>query len=261
MIPQPMLNTGYVPINEPATAFAPVPQTTPVLPSMYVAPISGLPILMQGKQPSCVGHAVAWAIMQREMKRDGSFKLLSPRFLYALSKQSDGINDQGTSISNVIRIAEEIGCCEDRYFPNDVSLPYEQYIDISKIPAEAYANAATHKIKKETTHFLSDLSYNGLKTAIYQNDVVIVGMDISDAWWTALDGTVTWEAAKISPIRPPHPATSRHCIDLYAYNDNAVEGKLNALMNWWSKDWASMGTAFFYGDERPFIYQAAVINV
>src|ERR1700710_2025840 len=100
MIPQPMLNTGYIPINEPVAAFAPIPQTSPVLPSMYVAPITGLPILMQSKQPSCVGHGVAWAMMQREMKRDGSFKLLSPRFLYALSKQSDGLLGEGTSVSH-----------------------------------------------------------------------------------------------------------------------------------------------------------------
>jgi len=62
-------------------------------------------------------------------------------------------------------------------------------------------------------------------------------------------------------IRPPHPATSRHCIDLYAYNDDALDGKLNGLMNWWSQDWGVKGTAFFYGNERPYIYQAAVIEL
>lgn len=38
-------------------------------------------------------------------------------------------------------------------------------------------------------------------------------------------------------------------------------GKLNGLMNWWSKDLGNKGTAFFYGDERPYIYQAAVITL
>src|SRR4051812_47844303 len=126
----PMPNTGYVPVNIPLAA-APLEAEQPPVsyPPVYIAPHEGLPILMQSKQPACVGHGVAWAIMQKELVRDGSFKLLSPRFLYALCKKYDGIPGEGTSIATALWVAENIGVCEDQYFPNDVSLSPSTYID------------------------------------------------------------------------------------------------------------------------------------
>jgi hypothetical protein len=146
--------------------------------------------------------------------------------------------------------------CEEQYFPNDVSLPPEVYCDASLIPAEAFENAKQHKIKDH--RWVANRTFDGLRNAIYQNDVVIVGMDISDAWWTAPDGRVSWSAPDILPLRPPHPATSRHCVDLYCYN---TDEKLDGLVNSWSEAWDNKGTAFFYGNELPYIYQAAVIFI
>jgi hypothetical protein len=83
-------------------------------------------------------------------------------------------------------------------------------------------------------------------------------MDISDARWEATDGRISWEASDILPIRPPHPSTSRHCVDLYCYN---TDEKLDGLVNWWSDEWGNKGTGFFYGNELPYIYQAAVIFI
>jgi hypothetical protein len=258
MNPIPMDNTGYIPTNEPMVASAALETAqAPVdYPPVFIAPHEGLPILMQSKQPSCVGHGVTWAVMQKELVRDGSFKLLSPRFLYALCKKYDGLAGDGTSIAVALRLAAEYGICEEKYFPNDVSLSIEQYKDASLIPAEAFENAKQHRIK--TYKWVSDLTFRGLRNAIYQNDVVIVGMDISDAWWTAPDGRISWAAPDILPIRPPRPATSRHCVDLYCYN---TDQKLDGLMNWWSDQWGNKGTAFFYGNELPYIYQAAVIFI
>jgi hypothetical protein len=231
MKPTPMRNTGYVPTNEPIPVFAALEASQPPVkyPSIFIAPHEGLPILMQSHQPSCVGHGVTWAIMQKELVRDGSFKLLSPRFLYALCKKYDGINGEGTSIATALWVAETYGVCEDSFFPNDVSLSPEVYKDASLIPQAAMDNALLHKIKSHK--WVQDLSFNGLRNAIFQNDIVIVGMDISDAWWSAPDGRTSWDSSDILPLRPPAPATSRHCVDLYCYN---TEQKLDGLMNWWS---------------------------
>jgi hypothetical protein len=254
----PMPNTGYIPTNEPmpASAALEAAQAPVSYPNIHIALHEGLPVLMQSKQPACVGHGVAWALMQKELVRDGSFKLLSARFLYALCKKYDGIPGEGTSIATALWVAENIGVCEDQYFPNDVSLDPHAYIDLSLIPPEAYENAKLHKSK--THKWVTDLSFNGLRNAIFQNDVVIIGMDISDAWWTAPDGRVSWAAPDILPLRPPRPMTSRHCVDLYCYN---TEEKLDGLWNSWSEAWGNKGTAFFYGNELPYIYQAAVIFI
>jgi hypothetical protein len=62
---------------------------------------------------------------------------------------------------------------------------------------------------------------------------------------------------KLLPLVPNVPPTDRHCIDLYAFNDDS---DLLALVNSWSDDWTNKGTAFMYKEEMPYIYEAAVIE-
>jgi hypothetical protein len=80
-------------------------------------------------------------------------------------------------------------------------------------------------------------------------------MDNSSAWWTDVNGNVTWQADKILPLRPRYDG-SRHCIDIYAANTGM---SLEAIMNWWSDQWATKGTAFFETNDLPYIYEAAVL--
>lgn len=259
MNPLAMPNTGYVPVNRVPTTPLETAQAPVAYPAEYVAPIDGLPILMQAQQPSCVGHGIAWAVMQKEKTAGRPFKLLSPRFVYALSKLTDGIQGDGTSVENALKVAAQYGVCEDEYFPNDVSLSAAEYQDASKITPAAYKNGLQHRISGY--HFLSNLTLAGLKNAIYQNDIVIIGMQISDAWWTAPDGTSSWAASDILPLRPPKrndPTLSNHCIDLYCYNDSIP---LDGIMNWWSDEWGNKGTAFFETNDLPYVYEAAVINL
>ena len=256
MEPFAFTNPGYIPHRDPRNWSLEALQAPRTPESPYVSPlISSLPILMQGKQPSCVAHGVVSAIMYKEMKKFGKAPELSRRFLYALSKKSDGIpNQQGTILDNALKITSKIGVCEERFFPDDISLPYDEYIDISRIPEDAYINASTHKTTSYA--FLTDLSYQGLSNAIFQNDIVMTGMDIDSSWWTKNDGTISWVADDILPIRAPNPATSRHLVDLYAFNDDM---KLLAGINSWSESWGAKGTFFYYSDEFPYIYEAAVL--
>ena len=103
--------------------------------------------------------------------------------------------------------------------------------------------------------YLTDLSLQGIYNGVLAHDIVIIGMDISSAWWTDVDGNVTWEADKILPLRPGYDG-SRHCIDIYAANTGQ---SLGAICNWWSDQWGVKGTGFFETNDLPYIYEAAVI--
>lgn len=252
MDPKPMSNTGYIPShhpNQPTIAGGAVPSN-----SIYVAPIDGLPIFMQGTRPTCVSHGVAWAKMQHDLKHTGSFKVLSRRFLHALSKLPGQVPGDGRSIDKVLAVAEEFGIPEEEYFPEDDSLTAAQYEDPSKIPQAAYDNAKLHKVGSHG--YLTDLSIPGIYAAVVAHDIVIIGMDISTAWWSDTAGDVTWDADKIMPLRPGYNG-DRHCVDIYAANTGQ---SLGAIMNWWSINWGIKGTGFFETNDLPYIYEACVIT-
>lgn len=244
--------TGYIPSHHAGHPILP----TAVAPStdLYVARIDGLPVFMQGKRPTCVSHGVAWAKMQYDLKHTGSFSTLSRRFLHALSKQPGQKPGEGRSIESVLAVAETYGIPDEQFFPEDDSLSEADYEDASKIPPEAYANAKFHKINGFA--YLQDLSIQGIYNAVSSHDIVIIGMDISSAWWTDVQGNVTWEADKICPLRPGFDG-NRPCVDIYAANTG---DSLGAIMNWWSEQWGVKGTAFFETDDLPFIYEAAVLT-
>lgn len=261
MTSYPFDKTGYLPpvIEDPRNFVAEsiMPADSGALPASWVTDITPfkLPqnIYMQGKQPSCVAHSVAWAVQYYHWKTTGQVIKLSPRFLYALCKANDGIpNEEGTYMLTALKMAQKYGVCEDNYFHNDVTLSEADYKDVTKIPQAAYTNAATHKIG--TYAFLSDTSKNGLNKAIYQNGVVLIGMKIGQEWWTAENGRVSWAADDILPLRPAATVVSGHAIALYAY------GAFNHLMNWWSYDWGYQGHGWFSSNDIPYIYQAAIIT-
>jgi hypothetical protein len=222
--------------------------------AIYVAPIDGLPIFMQNKRPTCVSHGISWAKMQYDLKHTGSFKVLSRRFIHALSKLPGQVPGDGRSIDKAIEVAEQYGIPEEQYFPEDDSLSDADYEDASKIPPEAYQNALQHQIGSHA--YLTDLSIPGIYQAVVGHDIVITGMDISSAWWTDASGNITWDADKILPLRPGFDG-SRHCVDIYSAN---TAQNICAIANWWSAQWGLKGVGFFEKGDSQFIYEAVVIT-
>lgn len=252
MTPTPFNNTGYLPsfhIGKPMLA------ANPSSSSLYIAEINTLPVLMQGKIPSCVSHGVAWAKMQYDLVHTGSFKTLSPRFLHALSKQPGQVPGDGRSIDKVLEVAMQYGIPEEQYFPDDTSLSFEEYEDASLIPQAAYDNALLHKVG--SYGYVSDTSIQGILSCLEANKGVgILGMEISARWWTDAAGNVTWDATKILPLYPAYDGNA-HCVVIYSANtaDNVI-----GIQNSWSDQWANKGTGFFKPADLQFIYECAVIT-
>lgn len=265
-------NTGYVkPVESPKLSEAVVPEQASSIPVAFSTDISPFKetqnVFMQAQQPSCVGHGVTWAVMYHYWKKTGKYVKLSPRFVYAMCKTTDGLPvDAGTYLATALQVLKDHGVCEDSFFPNNTDLDVSTYANPALISAEAKQNALQYRI--DDFEFLKNLSPQSLNTAIYnggKGDVVVTGMDVSSWWWTDVNGRTTWSADSLLPLRPidaAHPEISGHCTALYAYGEEwDSQYPINYWgMNWWSPEWAYQGRYCLGNNDLPNIYEAATIT-
>lgn len=217
-------------------------------PPTYFTDLSSVPVLMQSHQPSCIGHATAAGMMYED---NGAYSYdYSPRFLYALAKRDDGIpQSEGTYYRQALKEAKQFGVADNAQFPNDVTLDPAVYKDASLIPQTAFDVAKSRLVKSYVA--VTDLSFDGIKNAIFQNKVVLLGVRLGDEWWTDEQGQTTWSPALVLPLRPPKKDVSGHAILAYGYDQNFIY-----FRNSWSKDWGRSGDGMFGSNYLPFIQEA-----
>ncbi len=254
-------NTGYTPppVADKRNFLLEKAQPVQPFPASYKTDISALPIFDQQKIPDCVENAITYVKKYHESK-NGPVVDLSRRFLAALTVARDGFPlDEGTSIENALYEAHKRGICEVAYFVDDHALSTKPFSDYALISQTAYANGLKHTIQSYA--FVSDLSDNGLKNAIYQNGLVVVGALINQNWWTDKSGNVSWDSSDILPIRPPatrdasiDTSLGGHAFVLYGYDEQYFY-----FVNSFGAEWASSGCGYFKADEVPYIYEAATM--
>lgn len=115
------------------------------LPLAYETDISMLPVLNQGQQPACVGHAESFIVQFLAYLETKGIVKLSPRFLYSLAKKIQGNYDWGTQPSLVAKILKDTGCSTDALVPNDTSLSQREYID-GVVVTDAIKNDARNQL-------------------------------------------------------------------------------------------------------------------
>jgi C1A family cysteine protease len=228
-------------VNDLTGAVAPIPDS-------YSTDLSNVPVLMQGQRPACIAHATAAGMMFQD---NGAYSYdYSPRFLYALCKRDDGIpRADGTYYRQAFKEAQQYGVCDTLQFPNDISLDTPTYSNATLIPPTAYDAAKQRTVKSYVA--ITDLSFDGIKQAIYQNKVVLLGVKVGAEWWTDANGNVSWNAADILPLRPPQSIVSGHAILAYGYDQNRIY-----FRNSWSTEWGANGNGYFGPDYVPFLQEA-----
>jgi hypothetical protein len=195
--------------------------------------------MMQDEQPACGGFSGDEMHKYLRSLKSGTVEDLDPRFLYAAEKTLDGVPTQeGTTIRAIGQALIQYGSCLTSLFPDDTSLSVADYCNFSLVPQTAITDAATRKAANY--FFLDDLSMNGIKQAIYLNNGAILEVKVGDEWWTAANGTTSWAAADILPLRPPATVVSGHFIFAGAYDANYIY-----FINSWSQEWGQNGFGFF----------------
>lgn len=224
---------------------------------------------MQGQIGCCVGctleeivAAIVHAVAAANGLKDSD---LSFRFVYAICKCLDGVEGQGTNIALAAKVVRTYGVPLAALCPNDVTLDHESFVyrrNLNNIPTEAFAGA---KGRKSLADFTVPLTQAGIMQAITYAKAngggVAILRRISDSYWTASNGIVTWDAQKILPIRPPGVIVSGHAEFLYGYDFEPGTGRMRIYwLNHWSPQWAANGRGWEYADEwLPFVVEIRVV--
>lgn len=225
-----------------------------VAPATYDDPaFLATPILMQGTSPECGGYSLAFALaylLKLNEKLSGSFS-------YAYEKTVDGLpNEAGTIITAIGKAGQNAGSCLDTLFPDDGNT-----IADPNGNASPYSAATQQAIQDALTRagwiplMLTDLSWNGLQSAIAKYGAVIVEAQVGEEWYTAADGQTSWTAADILPIRPPKEVIDAHFFVLGGkYDANSI-----TFANSWSTEWGENGFGYLGQNYLPYIKNAMVL--
>lgn len=214
---------------------------------------------MQGQIGCCVGctgeevvRQIVY-VMTGVLHNQGTPLELSWRFVYAVAKCLDGVQDEGTYPSLVAKIIRTYGVPLATLCPNDVSLDHETFVygrNINAIPKAAFTDALTRRAGADMTVPISE---DGIKQAInYAADTkggVMILRQVGNTYWTAADGTGSWDPTKILPIRVPSQITSGHEEFLTGYDYEPVTNRMRIYwLNHWSPQWANNGRGWEYAD-------------
>jgi hypothetical protein len=150
---------------------------------------------------------------------------------------------------SILKSLQKTGALDVTLMANNVDLSLDTYAHplITQVMKD---NAANHKIS--TYAFLSDTSFDGLKRAIYQNKAVILGIRVGSEFWTAPNGTISWDEADILPLRTPKVIVSGHYITAHSYDENYIY-----FANSFGPTWGRNGHGYFGKDYLPFVGQCA----
>lgn len=214
-------------------------------PEFYKADMTKIPVLYQGKQPACVGHAAAAAKMLADFIDTGTVRAYSPRYLYAMCKALDGIPEvDGTFPIQVLKILQKYGVSTESYFKNDIALSREAYNSIAGLTPEAKENAEDGLI---SAYFeVTDKSFANLKKEIFRNKFLLACINHGGEFYTTPSGQVTWDKNKLFPMKMISPIISGHEVLLTGYDPEFIYYR-----NSFGEKWGDEGDGWFGADYLP----------
>lgn len=226
-----------------------------------------IPIWMQNKVGACTCYATGKYKQVLEFLKSGTIVPLSPRFTYTLCEVGWGgnINNQGLDPRYVASMEKQYGFATEDTIQDESINGYQEYVfnlDEGNVPVLAFHDASQRKIGG---YSFPALDLESLKTAVQQAQGVCLLLQVGKEWWTAKDGTVTWNPALLLPILPPQSVVSGH--EVYV-PPTLWDGRQNFILNaqgqtevWfinsWSNQWAQNGWGYFiYEDYLAHIVEA-----
>ncbi len=185
----------------------------PVRIAPEMPPPFDLTILNQGNVPACVGFSSATIKQEKEL-RERNRLVFDGNWIYQECKKIDNYTGQGTYLRIAMKVLQKTG-----------TKPIDQTDD----------EAIRYKIGGYAK--VDDLSFEGLKKAIYVNGILLAGFTGSNQGW------------QNAYIRPPQTGETLwgHAIALIGYNKDFIIGQ-----NSWGKDWGDNGLFYVPRTYMPF---------
>ena len=211
---------------------------TEALPEAFIRKAEMSPVRDQGKFGTCVGHA-AWAIKewQENQQQNTPQGGLSPRFIYQMAKQIDGIpNTPGTYPRIAFKVMQDYGDCPESVFP--YSEMYRDY-NLPRPPDNVIKAAEPYKISA----YAQINTLDELKRAVIEQGPVMIGVMVTDSFVY----TSRMSNGTVYIPKPEGFLRGGHAITIVGYDNNIQLGKYKGgvlMMNSWGTSWGDKGFAW-----------------
>lgn len=197
---------------------APIPLRE--LPDSYIIPYQ-LTILDQNGYSACVGFSGASLKAEKE-RREQNLIDFDGLWLYQECKKIDGMpNEDGTFLRAAMKVLKDTG---------------------AKPLNQSETKASKYKIGGYTK--VDDTSFKGLKSAIYQNGVILSGFS---------GDNVGWQTAY---VKPPVNIQWGHAVALIGFNKDYI-----IFQNSWGLAWGKKGIGYIPKNYLPFEAWAILVDL
>lgn len=165
-----------------------VPQPRP---AVFLEDVSALPTYFQGRQPACGPHAGAWFKARKDTRDTGAVADYSPNFGWIKIKEFDGYPlEVGTDMRSIFKWLRDVGACDFSLLGNHVNRTLQDYAAPSQVTPQMLENAKTKKIAANYA-FLTNLSFDAVCDAIWQNKEILILARVGDDWFVSTTPTFT----------------------------------------------------------------------
>ena len=189
----------------------------------------------QGSTGSCVGWGTADGLLRWHHVQAGHIKnteLLSPRFIWMASKETDTytsqptsfIESEGTSLKAALDIARKFGAVRDSV------LPFASGALFSGDTQTFYALASQLKI---LTYFNLGTTIGNWKTWLATKGPILTRLDVDTTWDAATDNKGNMDAYDADHTR------GGHCVAMVGYKKDRI-----IIRNSWGTSWGDKGFAY-----------------
>ncbi len=191
------------------------------------------PVRDQGNEGTCVAFASVTGVKEYQDKQEYRHLIeLSPRFLYSLCKEFDGMpQEEGTYPRTAMKVLLHYGVCHESFWP---------YLAGKKtVPRKgARQDAKTFKIKAYAR--LSSLLQ--MKRSLLVNGPFIAGVKVYRSWFNEN----VQKSGRIPLPKHNEEEMGGHAICIMGYDDKA---KVFKFKNSWGARWADKGYGYL-----PYAY-------
>src|SRR3990167_3820119 len=176
----------------------------------------------QGVRPSCTSFA------QVHHKERQEKIPLCQRFVMALTKHLEGNTDWGATTRNTFVIVQKYGVpSSDKWPEPEQGMGWVEYVDASKIPADAYTDAVRHKSK---SFWRVDKTIEAVRVALVSQKMSIV---VSMAWHRNFNRPI---AGLLSMDKGDF--VGGHAVELKGFDDIK---RVLIFKNSWGEGWGYQG--------------------
>lgn len=186
----------------------------------------------QGNEGTCVAFASVVGVKEYQDTKEYKKSIgLSPRYLYSLCKEIDGIpNEEGTYPRIAMKVLLNNGVCPESYWPYK---PYQN----DKPKKDADTKAKVYRINA----YARLKALMEMKRSLIVNGPFLAGVQVFRSWFTK---------KALSKGLIPMPGKDDileggHAICIVGYNDTQ---KLFKFKNSWGSQWGDKGYGYLYYD-------------